>query len=990
MTLRRIRDADVGSTSLAACFVSGPHLVAPEKAERQLTDWLSNLAPTQAAEFDDLFARFPQARRIFAGIAEGSPYLFDLARADADRLLRILQGEPDQYLAQLIEETRESVWTASSEAQAMHVLRRGKAEAALLIALCDIGGVWPVMRVTRALTDFAVTSVRSAMHFLLRQETTRGRIVPPNPDRPEEGSGLIVLAMGKMGAGELNFSSDIDLIVFYDAEGSSLAPDIEPQPFFVRMAQGLSRLLQQRSGEGYVFRVDLRLRPDPASTPLAISTASALHYYEREGRTWERAAMIKAMACAGDLRAGEALMAELSPFVWRKHLDFAALSDVHDMKRQMQIYRGQSEIAVEGHNVKIGRGGIREIEFFAQTQQLITGGRHPELRVRPTLEALDRLASSSWITAKARDELSAAYEFLRRVEHRLQMVADEQTHALPDDPKAVEQFARFFGYENRAAFAKDLLGHLTIVQGHYAKLFEGDPVGTAKLPEVDYAGGPDDTRLTEHLASLGFKKPVAVAGTVQQWLDGDYRVFRVEATRNSFIEFLPSLINGLANAEDPDNAIVVFDHFLQALQRGGRLFVLLSQNRDLVALVALILGAAPRLGDMLARQPQIMDGLIDPRFFGAMPDRRELSARLAATLEDAGSYEEFLDRLRLFGQESLFLIGARILSGTVSAQQASTAFADVAEGIVHTVHGLVREQFAAQYGRIKGQQTAILAMGRLGSREMTAASDLDLILLYDFDSEHPDSDGAKSLHGAQYFARFTQRLISAFTTRTNYGVLYDIDMRLRPSGRAGPVASHVDAFAEYQDNEAWNWEHMALTRARVISASPEFRAKIDKIIRRVLTRPREAAGVAIDVADMRRAIALEKGEDDLWDLKYVAGGLVDIDFIAQYLQLAYGADKPDILDVNTLHVLDNASRLSVLPTESVEILRSAALLYHDLTQILRLCVSDRFDPETAGEDLLQILARAGDAPDFSALQARVKETESEVRRVFQAVVNNGN
>jgi [glutamine synthetase] adenylyltransferase / [glutamine synthetase]-adenylyl-L-tyrosine phosphorylase len=990
MTLRRIRDADVGSTSLAARFVGGPYLSAPEKAKQRLSDWLTNLAPDQAAEFADLFARFPHTEEIFTSIAEASSYLFDLVRSDAARSLRILLCEPDRHLVRLFEETRQGVWTAPNEAYAMHILRRAKAEAALLIALCDIGGVWPVMQVTRALTDFAVTSVQSALHFLLQQEATRGRIVPPSPDRPEDGCGLIVLAMGKMGAGELNFSSDIDLVVFYDADASSLAPDIEPQPFFVRMAQGLSRLLQQRSGEGYVFRVDLRLRPDPASTPLAISTASALHYYEREGRTWERAAMIKARACAGDVRAGEALLAELSPFVWRKHLDFAALSDVHDMKRQMQIYRGQSEIAVEGHNVKIGRGGIREIEFFAQTQQLITGGRHPELRVRPTLEALDRLASSNWITVEARDELTAAYEFLRRVEHRLQMVADEQTHALPDDPQAVEQFARFFGYENRAAFANDLLRHLTIVQGHYAKLFEGDPAGTAKLPEVDYAGGPDDPRLIEHLASLGFKKPVAAAGTVRQWLDGDYRVFKVDATRNSFIEFLPSLINGLANAEDPDNAIIVFDRFLQALQRGGRLFVLLSQNRDLVALVASILGAAPRLGDMLARQPQIMDGLIDPRFFGAMPDRRELSTRLAATLEDAGSYEEFLDRLRLFGQESLFLIGARILSGTVSAQQASIAFADVAEGVVHTVHELVSEQFTAQYGRIKGQETAILAMGRLGSREMTAASDLDLILLYDFDSEYPDSDGAKSLHGAQYFARFTQRLISAFTTRTNYGVLYDIDMRLRPSGRAGPVASHVDAFAEYQDKEAWTWEHMALTRARVISASPKFRDKIEKVIRQVLTRPREAAGVAIDVADMRRAIALEKGEDDLWDLKHVAGGLVDIDFIAQYLQLAHAADKPDIIDVNTLHVLDNAARLGVLPAASVEILRSAALLYHDLTQILRLCVSDRFDPETAGEDLLQIMARAGDAPDFSSLEARVRETQIEVRRVFHAVVNNDN
>jgi glutamate-ammonia-ligase adenylyltransferase len=832
--------------------------------------------------------------------------------------------------------------------------------------------------------------VQSALRYVLGQEAARGRLLPANLDTPEDDSGLIVLAMGKMGAGELNYSSDIDLIVFFDPTATALESDIEPQPFFVRVTQTLARLLQQRTSDGYVFRVDLRLRPDPASTQVAISTDAAMHYYEREGRTWERAAMIKARPCAGDSNAGDALLAEIAPFVWRKHLDFAALADVHDMKRQMQTYRGQSEIAVEGHNVKVGRGGIREIEFFAQTQQLIAGGRHPQLRVRPTLEALNVLASSDWITFEARDELTAAYMFLRRVEHRLQMVADEQTHSLPSDIEAVERFAHFLGYDSRAAFATDLLGHLKIVQGHYGKLFEGDPTGTVKLPVADYSAGPDDSRLLEHLVTLGFKKPIMVARTLQNWMVGDYRVFRMESTRNAFVEFVPALIDGLANAEEPDNAVTAFDRFLQALQRGGRLISLLSQNSDLVALVALILGAAPRLGDMLARQPQIMDGLIDPRFFGAMPDKRELSARLAATLVDANSYEEFLDRLRLFGQESLFLIGTRILSGTVSAQQASVAFADVAEGIVHTVHGLVTDRFAAQHGRIRGQETAILAMGRLGSREMTASSDLDLILLYDFDSEHPDSDGARSLHGAHYFARFTQRLISAFTTRTNYGVLYEVDMRLRPSGRAGPVASHLTSFAEYQEREAWTWEHMALTRARVISASREFRTKIEGIIRSILTRPRDAAAVAKDVVEMRRAIALEKGENDVWDLKYAAGGIVDIDFIAQYLQLVHAAEKPDILDVSTLQVLDNAARLGVLPQSSAEILRAATRLYHDLTQILRLCVSERFKPESAGDDLLRIMARAGDAPDFSSLEARVKETESEVRRVFREIVEGRN
>ena len=980
---------DVDRRRLAARFVDGPYLSTPVEAERRLAGWLVDLDPAQAAAIRRLGGEFSRANDILLGIAEASPYLFDLVRADAGRLIRLLECDPDRHLALLIENACRDVASAASEADAMQGLRRMKAEAALLIALCDIGGVWPVMRVTAALTALAVGAVQSALRHLLRREAARAKLSPPNLDRPEENSGLIVLAMGKMGAGELNYSSDIDLIVFFDPAAPTLAPDIEPQPFFVRLAQGLSRMLQQRTGDGYVFRVDLRLRPDPASTQVAISTEAALHYYEREGRTWERAAMIKAQPCAGDARAGQVLVAELAPFVWRKHLDFAALADVHDMKRQMQTYRGQSDIAVEGHNVKIGRGGIREIEFFAQTQQLIAGGRHPELRVRPTLQALDVLAANNWITFAARDEMSAAYVFLRRVEHRLQMVADEQTHTLPDTAEAVERFARFFGCQDRAAFARELLGHLNIVQGHYGKLFEGDPAGTAKLPPADYSAGPDDPRVLDRLTTLGFKKPAMVADMVRQWMAGDYRVFRTEATRDAFVEFVPALIAGLANAEEPDDAVTAFDRFLQALQRGGRLFSLLSQNRDFVALIALVLGAAPRLGDMLARQPQIMDGLVDPRFFGAMPDRQELSARLATTLGDANSYEEFLDRLRLFGQESLFLIGTRILSGTVSASQAGVAFADVAEGIVDTVHGLVTDRFAAQHGRIAGQQTAILAMGRLGSREMTASSDLDLILLYDFDHERPDSDGERSLQGAHYFARFTQRLISAFTTRTNYGVLYEVDMRLRPSGRAGPVASRIDAFAEYQDREAWTWEHMALTRARVISSTPDFRDKIESIIRAVLTRPRDASGVATDVADMRRAVALEKGEDDIWDLKYAAGGLVDIDFIAQYLQLVHAAAKPDILDVSTLQVLGNAARLGVLPHASMEVLRSAARLYYDLTQILRLCVSSKFKPDLAGVDLLRVMARAGDAPDFSSLEARVRETQAEVRRMFTALIGAG-
>src|SRR5246127_2226720 len=526
---------------LAARFVEGPYIAASEQAEQRLADWLAELEPEQSAVLVALLDA-PAAKRILLGIAAFSPYLFDLVRSDAARLIRLLRCDPDRHLAALIETASREVFAAPGETEVMRLLRRLKAEAALLIALCDIGGVWPVMRVTAALTELATRSVQEGLRYLLRQEAVRGRLAPLDHDRPEEGSGLFVLAMGKMGADELNYSSDIDLIVFFDPQAPTLARDIEPQPFFVRVTQAMARLLQQRTSDGYVFRVDLRLRPDPASTQVAISTDAALHYYEREGRTWERAAMIKARACAGDLAAGRAMLVELSPFVWRKHLDFAALADVHEMKRQMQTYRGQSEISVEGHNVKAGRGGTRGIEFFPQTQQLIPGGRHAELRVGPTLAALAVLASSNWITYEAREELSAAYKFLRRVEHRLQMVADEQTHSVPEEVEAVERFAQFFGYESREAFAGDLLAQLNIVQTHYSKLFEGeDPTGTAKLLPVDYGAGPEDHRLLQQLATLGFEAPVKVAETVQEWMRGEYRVFRTDSTRSAFAEFLPAL-----------------------------------------------------------------------------------------------------------------------------------------------------------------------------------------------------------------------------------------------------------------------------------------------------------------------------------------------------------------------------------------------------------------------------------------------------------------
>ncbi|MCZ7658944.1 MAG: bifunctional [glutamine synthetase] adenylyltransferase/[glutamine synthetase]-adenylyl-L-tyrosine phosphorylase [Xanthobacteraceae bacterium] len=793
----------------------------------------------------------------------------------------------------------------------------------------------------------------------------------------------------RWGAFELNYSSDIDLIVLFDAEAAPLAPDVEPAALYIRLTRALVRLLQERTAEGYVFRVDLRLRPDPASTQIAVSLAAALSYYESIGQNWERAALIKARPCGGDLALGQAFLKEVAPFVWRKYLDYAAVGDIRDMKRQIHAYKGHDEIAIEGHNIKLGRGGIREIEFFAQTQQLIAGGRNPFLRQRETLEVLVKLAEGGWIDPAAAQDLGEAYRFLRSVEHRLQMIADEQTHSLPSDPDALARFARFLGFDGRDPFAAALVERLRKVERHYAQLFEGMPSLMGVHRPLVFPPDQNDRDTVDQLAELGFKQPVEASATVRRWLSGAYRSLKGEYARAHLAELVALFVDHLARADNPDAALLAFDRFLGGLHGGARFYSLLRQNPDFVALLGLILGTAPRLADIVAREPDVMDALLDPAFFGPLPDEAKLTRALLVTLDQSHSFEDFLDRARKFGHEQMFLVGVRVISGTVSGEQAGEAYARLADVLIRALEESVGIKFSSVHGRLEDQQCAILAMGRLGGREMTAGSDLDLILVYDFDAEHPESDGERSLYGGQYFARFTQRLISALTTQTNYGALYQVDMRLRPSGRSGPVATQIDGFRSYQENEAWTWEHLALTRARVVYASPGFAPKVEAVIREVLCRPRDAGTVAADVVEMRQAIAQEHGDRERWNLKYVAGGLIDLEFIAQYLQLVHAATAPEILDPSTARVLDKAWQLGLISPADAEVLRPAARLYNNLLQILRLCIAGPFDPKSVGAGLLGLLARAGDMPDFSTLDAHLRETQTRVRASFNRILGGG-
>src|SRR5262245_41664438 len=727
----------------------------------------------------------PAVRNLLAGMFGASPYLTSLIERDPAGLLRALSSSPEERFAALVNEVATRVDAAGTHAEAMQALRAFKADVALLTALCDASGVWPVMTVARRLSEAADAAVAAAVRFLFRQAGAKGDWLAPEP------SGYIVLAMGKHGAFELNYSSDIDLVVFYDLARVRLRPDAEVQHFFVRLTRDLVRLLQERTEHGYVFRTDLRLRPDPGSTPLAMSTDAALNYYETVGQNWERAALIKARPIAGDLAVGHSFLENLAPFIWRKYLDFAAIADIHAMKRQIHAVRGFGQIAVAGHDIKVGRGGIREVEFFVQTQQLIAGGRQPALRASETLVALERLAAAGWIGAEVRAELDAAYRFLRGVEHRLQMIADEQTQTLPRDPGKLAQLARFCGFPDTAAFASRLTAELERVQAHYVRLFEQSPELTRGGANMVFAGEEDDPATLETLAGMGYTRPADVIAGVRAWHHGRYPAVRTARARELLTEVQPLLIETLAATANPDLAFVGFDRFLAELPSGVQLFSLLKQHPGLIELIAAIMGTAPRLARILSKRRRVLDAVLAPGFFGSVPSEGDLDAMIAAELDGAADFQDVLDRARRIGHEQAFLIGVRVLTGSIGAAQAGGAYALLAERMIAAVQAEVEREMASVHGRVPGGAMAVVAMGKLGGREMTAASDLDLIVVYDFDPTAAASEGPKPLPPTQYYTRLAQRLLSALTAPTAEGNLYDVDMRLRPSGQKGPVATQL-------------------------------------------------------------------------------------------------------------------------------------------------------------------------------------------------------
>lgn len=955
-------------------------------AEMRFAEFLGGLSASAS------MARFARAleqddvHRVVLAAFGSSPYLSGLIRRDPGRLQRVFANCPEAHMQWLVRELKRDFNQSITMVDAMHLLRQFKAEAALLIALADIADLWDLEQVTGALTKSADTALKLSVRLLLRLACERGEVMASSADKPEEGSGYIVIAMGKYGAYELNYSSDIDLIIFFERGSAQVRPDLDAQSVFVKITRQLVRLMQEQTGEGYVFRTDLRLRPDPGSTQVVLSTEAALHYYEALGQNWERAALIKARPVAGDVPAGEEFLAQLAPFVWRKYLDYAAIADIHAMKRQIHTIKGFGAIGVAGHNIKLGRGGIREIEFFAQTQQLIAGGRQPDLRVPQTRKALTRLAKRGWITQNASETLDAAYTYLRRIEHRLQMIADEQTHTLPSEKERLVQLAHFAGYETYETFEKELRTCLERVQHHYGELFEDLPELTNEAGNLVFTGDSDDPATVETLGNMGYAGPSSVIQTVKGWHFGRYPAVRSEKARQRLTEFQPVLLEALADTDDPSKAIATFDRFLSELPAGVQLFSLLRNNPNLLRLLADIMGTAPRLATTLSRRGRTLEAVLDPGFFGALPSSEELERIVFEGLSAAPDYQDCLDRARVIGREQSFLIGVRVLSGTITAEQAGVAYAALASRLISALQSAVERELESRHGAMPGGAASVIGMGKLGGREMTASSDLDLILVYDFDQNVKESDGIRPLASGQYYARLTQRLISAISAPTAEGTLYEVDMRLRPSGNAGPVATQLGGFINYHHDQAWTWEHMALTRARVITGPRPLRSAIDDSIFAVLTKKRDREKVAEDVRDMRQRILLEKGADTVWDLKQVRGGLVDLEFIVQFLQLVNAHDQPSVLRPGTQDALGRLAEAECLTSTDAEVLIPAARLLHSLTQVLRVCLDGPFDADKAPRGLKNLLAQAGEKPSFDRLEEELKATLRSVHQVFQRTI----
>ncbi len=912
-----------------------------------------------------------------------SPYLSKAAIRHPKCVEKLAQMDPDLAWQGVTDKLLSEVEAVRTDVPTlMKCLRTHKEQAALLIAICDIANLWDLEKVTTHLSAFADLCVQLTLSSLLSIEARSGVLSSNDEQNPMKECGLFVLALGKLGAKELNYSSDIDLMVLYDPESISYTGKKAPQEFAIKLTKNLVKILDDRTPDGYVFRTDLRLRPDPASTAVAVTTDSAELYYESWGQNWERSTLIKARCIAGDTHLADQFLNNLVPYIWRKSLDFYAIQDIHSIKRQIYTAKGGEKIDVLGHNIKTGRGGIREIEFYVQIQQLIWGGRIPELRTPQTLAGLVQLSKEDLIEESAKTELSESYDFLRRLEHRLQMINDEQTQTIPDTKEKSQLIATFLGFDSVESFSEAVKYHLRQVERHYAGLFEDAPDLTIDGNLV-FTGADHDPDTLDTLENLGFSNPEAVSQIIRTWHHGRYRATRSTRSRQILTELVPTLLSSFAKTTQPDRAFLKFDQSLQKLPAGVQLFSIFYSRPEVLDLVAEIMGDAPILADYLTASIQRLDYVLEPDFFDPIPDWSDLKEDLQKQTSYCQDFETVLDTCVRWTNDFRFRIGVQILRDIIAPIQGSTALTNVTEVVINVLAPYVAKEFETQFGTIEGGSIAILAYGKLGAYELMPSSDLDLVIIYK-SSESADSQGGKrSLPASAYYIRLAQRLVSVLTVMTAEGRLFDVDLRLRPSGDQGPFASNIEAFEKYHATESWIWEHLALTKARVIFATNALDTDVQSKVNDVLIRSHDKAAVRSAVTDMRERIEKEFGKQSETDIKRMTGGLMDAEFLIQFYALTVSGEKHKKLPTKSLEIVEQLMNNGDLEQSNGHDLQDAIKLWHSTRWLLRLTLGQDFLPDEIPAGLEKRLNKVANTSDLKEFHRVFQESRDKIARLIE-------
>ncbi|MET3712874.1 glutamate-ammonia-ligase adenylyltransferase [Sphingomonas trueperi] len=884
----------------------------------------------------------PDFSAALSRIAEHSPFLGLVLGREGD-----IAADPAAAIADPIAVSAAPT-RDMAEPQALRIQRR---RLALIAAIGDLSGAYDFGRTTRLLSDFADDALDRAIRAAIRERT---------PDAVPRG--FAAIALGKQGSRELNYSSDIDPILIFDPATLPCRPREVPEEAAVRIARRVLEILQQRDGDGYVLRVDLRLRPSPEVTPIALPVEAAISYYESQALPWERAAFIRARVAGGDRALGESFLDAIRPFVWRRALDYGTIREIQEISRRIRDHYQQGQRFGPGYDLKRGRGGIREVEFFAQIHQLIHGGRDPALRVPATRDALAALAAAGRIDAGEAAALDEAYVLLRTIEHRLQMIDDRQTHTLPSDPVALDHVARLHGLDDGAALVALLQPHVERVGRIYDALAEA---GGSGLPS-------DPDTLGERLAQAGFPDPEIARRVVEGWRSATYPALRSPAAQSALEAVLPTLMSGFGGAPDPQHAITRFDAMLKRLPSAVNIFRLLEAQPALTRLLSAILSHAPTLAEQLGRRAELLDGLIDASALAPVGDVPELMAAMAAE-ERGADYQWRLEHVRRIVNEKRFALGAQIVAGASDPLDVSAGYARVAEAAIEVLAAATVEEFAGQHGHVPGSELVILALGRMGGGALTHASDLDLIYLFTGDYA-AESDGRRPLGAVTYYNRLAQRVTAALSVPTAAGPLYEVDTRLRPSGTQGPLSVSLEGFANYQEKDAWTWEHMALTRARPVFGSAEARAQVQAIITRVLHGARPERDILADAAKMRADMAAHKPPAGPLDAKLLDGGLVDLEFAVHVQQLCHRTG----FDPQLGKAIDALVGQGTMPAA----LRPAHDFLTRLLVTLRLVAPDAQPP---GERTRALIARALGLPDWEAVVATLDATRQEVRDCWAAI-----